>query len=198
MAGQVNNSTTTLRIMHCLRAPLGGLFRHVCDLIRGQKELGHSVGVICDIRTGDALAGQLLASFEEICDLGVHRLTIGRRVGPRDLFTFRQIGSICEEQSPDILHGHGAKGGAFARLLAGTHGAASVYTPHGGSLHYSPKTPEGLFYIAIERALRSRTNGIIFESEYAHRCYTDKVGTLQVPSRLIVNGLRDDEFSELG
>ena len=27
-------------VMHCLRSPLGGLFRHVCDLVEGQSQLG--------------------------------------------------------------------------------------------------------------------------------------------------------------
>ena len=42
----------------------------------------------------------------------------------------------------DVLHGHGAKGGAYARLAArklkrkGSR-VKAIYTPHGGSLHYS-------------------------------------------------------------
>ena len=38
------------------------------------------------------------------------------------------------ETGADVLHGHGAKGGAYARLTG--RGAIRVYTPHGGSLHY--------------------------------------------------------------
>ena len=43
----------------CLRAPVGGLFRHVRDLARGQAAAGHDVGVVCDaipaLQPGDAL-----------------------------------------------------------------------------------------------------------------------------------------------
>jgi len=192
-----NDKTSTLRIMHCLRAPVGGLFRHVCDLVNGQLEQGHSVGIICDIQTGYDVAGRVLKDFESVCDLGIHRLAISRRVSPRDVLTYRQIIGICTQQSAHILHGHGAKGGAFARLAASSIGAAAVYTPHGGSLHYNPKSLEGRFYISIERILRSRTDGLIFESDYARRMYVDKVGGLQPRAKLIVNGLHDDEFSEL-
>ena len=31
-----------------LRAPVGGLFRHVCDLAAEQARRGHAVGVVCD------------------------------------------------------------------------------------------------------------------------------------------------------
>ena len=41
-----------LRVLHVLRAPLGGLFRHVLDLTRGQIERGHEVGLIADSLTG--------------------------------------------------------------------------------------------------------------------------------------------------
>ena len=37
-----------LRILHCLRAPVGGLFRHVRDLVQEQVAAGHDVAVICD------------------------------------------------------------------------------------------------------------------------------------------------------
>ena len=41
-----------LRIVHCFRSPIGGLFRHVADLTQEQARNGHSVGIICDSTTG--------------------------------------------------------------------------------------------------------------------------------------------------
>ena len=38
----------SLKIMHILRAPVGGLFRHVLDIARGQAARGHRVGLIVD------------------------------------------------------------------------------------------------------------------------------------------------------
>ena len=37
-----------IRILHCLRAPVGGLFRHVLDLSEEQAALGHDVGIVMD------------------------------------------------------------------------------------------------------------------------------------------------------
>ena len=45
-----------LNILHVLRAPVGGLFRHVVDLARGQTERGHRVGLIADSLSGGTAA----------------------------------------------------------------------------------------------------------------------------------------------
>jgi hypothetical protein len=41
-------SSVPLNILHVFRAPVGGLFRHVVDLARGQAARGHNVGLIAD------------------------------------------------------------------------------------------------------------------------------------------------------
>ena len=56
-------SDQNLRILHCLRAPVGGLFRHVCDLAAEQARRGHAVGVVCDAVAQDPLTEQRLAAL---------------------------------------------------------------------------------------------------------------------------------------
>ncbi len=51
-----------------------------------------------------------------------------------------------EAMAPDVLHGHGAKGAALVRLAPNVGHAVRAYTPHGGSLVYSPGTAAGSFY----------------------------------------------------
>ncbi len=70
----------------------------------------------------------------------------------------------------DVLHGHGAKGGAFVRLMSAP-SAIRVYTPHGGSLHYGRHTLRGMVYGAIERFLMRRTELFLFESAFARDTY---------------------------
>ena len=41
-----------LKILHVLRSPVGGLFRHVLDLSRAQAARGHPVGIVADASTG--------------------------------------------------------------------------------------------------------------------------------------------------
>lgn len=43
-----------LRIIHCFRSPVGGVFRHVRDLIEEHVKQGHKVGIVCDSSTGGA------------------------------------------------------------------------------------------------------------------------------------------------
>jgi hypothetical protein len=52
-----------MRILHCLRAPVGGLFRHVTDLARQQVADGHQVGIIADSTTGGSAAEALPRSL---------------------------------------------------------------------------------------------------------------------------------------
>ena len=75
-----------------------------------------------------------------------------------------------------MLHGHGAKGGAYARLVP-RRGAIRVYTPHGGSLHYGRASPVGLIYLTLERLLMARTELFLFESAYGRDAFTAKIGT---------------------
>ena len=54
-----HSSPTPVSIVHVLRAPVGGLFRHVIDLSREQAARGCRVGVIADSSTGGARAEEL-------------------------------------------------------------------------------------------------------------------------------------------
>ena len=44
----------SLRIVHCFRSPIGGIFRHVRDLAEQHSAAGHQVGILCDSSTGGA------------------------------------------------------------------------------------------------------------------------------------------------
>lgn len=186
-----------MRVVHCFRAPVGGLFRHVRDLARGQAELGCAVGILCDSTSGGAFAESALTELESVCALGVERTPMSRLLSAKDIAAVRAIAAYCREAKPDILHGHGAKGGAYARLLAARFGARAVYTPHGGSLHYSLGSPGGLLFLGLEKALRRRTDGFLFESDFSAACYADKVGAPGGPARIVPNGLADEEFDSL-
>ena len=105
------------RIIHCFRAPLGGVMRHVGDLVTAQHGMGLDVGLITASNLGGAGADKLLRSLEPKCTLGIHRLPMGRLPMLRDLAAYRAIRKICHALRPDLLHGHGAKGGAFAALI---------------------------------------------------------------------------------
>ena len=167
------------------------------DLARLHHEAGHQVGILCDSTTGGAHEEALFDSIRPYLALGLVRTPIHRSVGPADLLTlYRCMGKIKEIQ-PDIIHGHGAKGGALARLIgarlrASRYCVARIYTAHGGSLHFSGSSLSGRFYFRLERFFEKYTDGLVFVSEYLK-----KVGKPRPPSRLIYNGLAEREFDDV-
>src|SRR5271170_5517418 len=109
---QATFAPTSLKILHILRAPLGGLFRHVVDVTKGQIERGHRVGLIVDSMTGGARADALLAELAPCMALGIERIPITRHLSPRDIYALWRISRLVSAVTPDVLHGHGAKGAA--------------------------------------------------------------------------------------
>lgn len=188
-----------LRILHCLRAPVGGLFRHVCDLAAEQARAGHHVGVVCDAAGGDRLTEPRLAALHPHLALGLLRVGMSRNIGPSDLYAYQAIRVHALGLGIDVIHGHGAKGGAYSRLVGRAlkrsgHKIASCYTPHGGSLHYHPASLQGRIYMALERQLARSSDALIFESAFSAGKYRDQVGTPACATRVIPNGLSPDEF----
>lgn len=128
-----------LSIVHVLRAPVGGLFRHVVDLAREQAARGCMVGVIADSSTGGERAESIFHDLAPYLTLGVLRLAMPRLPGPSDAANALIIARKLAAIAPDVVHGHGSKGGLYARApgLLGRGGPVRAYTPHGGSFHYS-------------------------------------------------------------
>ena len=194
MPAQLKEQQNKLNVIHLLRAPVGGLFRHASDLICEQQKLGLKLGLICDSSKNDSHATSVLAELASTCELGIYHVPMGRKIGLLDVRALAEIVKICRNLHPDIIHGHGAKGGAYARLSAKHIGAKSIYTPHGGSLHFSARSPVGFVYLLLEHFLRGRSDGIIFESQFSADTYVKKVGAITCATRIIHNGLRNEEF----
>ena len=194
MAPQPDQS---LRILHAIRPPVGGIFRHVLDLAHGQADRGHHVGILADSLTGGERADQALAELSPRLKLGVHRVAIHREPSPADMLAWVHFTRLIRRLKPDVLHGHGAKAGVFVRAMTRGRGIICVYTPHGGSLHYPPNTFKGALYGRIERALMNRTDLFLFESAYARDAYKRIVGTPTGLVRCVFNGVTANEFDAI-
>ena len=182
-----------LNILHVLRAPVGGLFRHVCDLARGQAARGHRVGLIADSSSGGAQASAVLADLSQVLALGLTRIPMPRQLGTKDFAAIRHVAQRAAQAKADVIHGHGAKGGAYGRLALNRQ-AMRVYTPHGGSLHYRWSSPAGLIYLAAESLLMRRTDLFLFESRYARDVFAKKIGEPAALMRVVHNGVAEAEF----
>lgn len=178
---------------------MGGIFRHVRDLADAQAAAGHLVGIVCDSTTGGAFEEALFDEMKETLALGVHRTPMQRHIGPGDAASAWRTFKIIKELQPDVLHGHGAKGGAYARLFGSLlrvsrSRVARLYSPHGGSLHYDERTATGKLFFAIERTMAFFTDYLLFVSDYERQAYRRKVGEPRIPNVLVYNGLREVEF----
>lgn len=188
-----------LRIVHCFREPTGGLFRHVRDLVSLQAEKGHAIGIVCDATTGGPREDALLEELRPKLGLGLHRIAMQRHVGPGDAAAAFKAYRTIKKLQPDILHGHGAKGGFYARLFGSVlrvfrSRVARIYSPHGGSLHFDRKTRRGSGVFLVERMLAPMTDAVLFVSNFEKRVYEEKVGRPYGLHAVVHNGLAEEEF----
>ncbi len=186
-----------LNILHVFRAPVGGLFRHVLDLTREQVARGHRVGLIADQSTGGARADEALAKLAPLLALGLTRVPMHRHANPSDLLVLAHVVRRAAQTQADVVHGHGAKGGAYARLSFGAKRAVRAYTPHGGSLLFGHDTLAGKFYLATERLLMLRGDLFLFESAYSAAIFASKIGTPRGLVRVVHNGVSRGEFEPI-
>ena len=188
-----------MRILHCLRAPVGGLFRHVLDLAGEQAARGHDVGILADSNAEDRLTAGKFAAVAGDLRLGIHRIPMSRQPGLGDYKAYRSVLRHVRPLDLDVMHGHGAKGGAYARLAARAlkregRKLRAFYTPHGGTLNFKPGSLEGRVFLKLEKILEGFSDGIVFESAYAQRVYRERIGPGPAPERIIPNGLQPSDF----
>ena len=69
--------------------------------------------------------------------LGLSRVAMHRQPNPGDLFALAHVIRRAKQTQADVVHGHGAKGGAYARLVIGNPRALRAHTPRGGSFRCS-------------------------------------------------------------
>ena len=189
-----------LRILHVFRAPVGGLFRHVVDVARAQIARGLDVGIFCDSSTGGERAAQALDELRPGLTLGVTRVPMWRNPHPLDAAALYAFNRAYRSLKPNVLHGHGSKGGAYARLALSPgldRGTIRAYTPHGGSFNYKPGTVMHRLYMTAEALLAKRTDVFLFESGYIGARFRDSVGETDRTVRIVLNGISEAEFEPI-
>jgi glycosyltransferase involved in cell wall biosynthesis len=132
--------------------------------------------------------------------LGVGEAGITRNPGPADLFALAKFRAFVARARPDVIHGHGAKGGLLARLTrwSGPPGAPiAAYTPHGGSFNYKAGSLVHHLYMAVERGLAPLTDLFLFESGYIASRYDRYVDVDAGLRRVVFNGLNASEFEPI-
>lgn len=170
-----------MTIVQIVRAPAGGIRKHVVDLCQYFVSQGHRVVLVTDLSGADHSFKKTVQEdwFKEI---KLINLAIPRSPHPRDLINLLQLAQILFRIKPDVVHGHGAKGGIYARLLGGRR---SVYSPHGGSLHGNYGAFQNFVYQSIEKLLLPLTGWVLLESQYTFNKFRSLVS--QTFQRVSVN-----------
>lgn len=188
-----------MRILHCFRSPVGGIFRHVRDLVEEHRAAGHEVGILCDSSTGGEHEDRLFDTIRPQLSLGLTRIPMRRSIAPSDLAALYRSYKHIRSLRPDILHGHGAKGGVLARLIGSAlrvnrYCVARLYSPHGGSLHFDRSSLSGKVVLQLERFQERFGDALVFVCDYERRTYEEKVGKPLKTARVIYNGIGEAEF----
>ena len=181
------------RVVFVLRTPVGGLFRHVCDLAALLRKRGVEAGLVCGDFDPPHLP-RIRGPLDEVFRLGVVSVAMPATFGPRDLSALSATWRFLRRVRPDIVHGHGAKGGVYARIASRIAGIPALYTPHGGSLHYQGTARGKAVYFPIERLLLRLSSALVFESEFARDRFCEFVARPACLSRVVRNGVADEEF----
>ena len=198
MSERADDRDRKLRILHVLRAPLGGLYRHVVDLTREQVARGHAVGFVTDSLTGGDRAAANLAALEPMLELGVRRLPMLRAPHASDMLATLKIAAHARRLKADVIHGHGSKGGLYARLPALLPGAGKIvrcYTPHGGSFNHVAAPLVQATYMGVEKLLARHTDVLLFESVFIANRFHQRIGECDALVRIVQNGISEAEFT---
>ena len=127
-----------------------------------------------DHETGGERADNVLRELSTSLALGLKRLPMRRNPAPDDLYNLYAITRRTHKLAPDVIHGHGSKGGLYARLpgiFNPRSGIIRAYTPHGGSFNFRPGSAIHRVYMKAEAFLERATDLYLFESAFIQNCF---------------------------
>lgn len=147
-------------VVQILRAPIGGIRKHVFDILEYVSTKTAQQIFITNTIDSDT-------ELPNYKNLTTYNITINDRPELRDITNIVKIYKILKIQNIDIIHGHGAKGGIYARVLSLLLNTKCIYTPHGGSLHRVYGKIKNKIYDLIEFVFVPLTDVYLFESKYS-------------------------------
>lgn len=178
------------KILILLEATLGGIRKHVLDLILGLDKTTYDIVFIYSLKRADKKFIDDLKYLKTL-DISLYEITMAREINPLvDYFSFLRFLKILIDEKPDLLHLHGAKAGALGRIIGIFINIKIVYTPHGGSYHLF-NTMSGKLYYAIEKILSCKKYHYIGVSKDSVNKITDIVGYNE-NIHLIYNGISNE------
>lgn len=158
-------------IVQILRAPIGGIRKHVLDILDDVSSSDMRQIFITNMTDTDVD----LSYLRNNKNIELFHVDIFEAPGLQDLRNIIQIYKILKNKNVNVVHGHGAKGGLYARALAKLLGARCIYTPHGGSLHRVHGKLKNFLYDIIEKMMVPLTDLFLFESQYSKKVFAKNI-----------------------
>lgn len=176
-------------ILQITAFPEGGIGLHLILLLKGLHKQ-HNISFVTNFdKQDDRFKNEFITLQQSLMD--ITHLEIKKKPSIRsDLFNIFKLYKIYKNKNIHIVHGHGAKGGLYARVLGFMLNTKVIYTPHGGSLHDMHGKFMGSIYIFIEKILYYFTDKFIFESQYSKNIFTKKVNSCEEKLYVNYNGIK--------
>lgn len=184
------------KIVTIVRTPMGGIRKHIMSIVNELPRDCFCHYFISDLSGADSGFYESL-DHETLPKNQIYDLQIKTNPHPSDLINFIKIFCIIKRLNVDIIHGHGAKGGLYARIIGKLLGKKVVYTAHGGSLHTMHGFAGNLIYKFIEYILYFFTDILIFESKYTQGQFQNRIIKSSKKFVLNYNGTKVHSRSEL-
>jgi glycosyltransferase involved in cell wall biosynthesis len=174
-----------LRILHVLEAAEGGTRRWLCDVLEGLDPSMFAQDCVVSLRR-NARFGEVLEPLRQrghACWV----VNMEREVHPlRDALSLRRIVRIARESGCDVIHGHSAKGGMFARAAGKLLSKPVIYTPHAFS--FLQASPKSVCYKLAEKAARPWTT-LLHAVSTSEAATALRLGFPAEKIRLVPNGV---------
>lgn len=185
-------------VVQVLRAPVGGIRKHVVAIVEALENSPIFEWYWVTSTEPEDIDEGFKSFLESLPTTSKHKiipLKINDKPELRDIKNILKIRGFLRNKSVQIIHGHGAKGGVYARLLGPVLRAKVIYTPHGGSLHDMFGKLKGFVYSMIEKILYPFTDLFVFESRYTQNQFYKKVINSSKKAVLNLNGIKVPELT---
>lgn len=189
----MNKGQSKIHVLQVVGDPIGGLRLHIHTLIKGLDLSRFNLSYAYSNTATDTVFEQEIPQFRSILKTEV-ALSIKKKPDFSDILNIYKLYKVVKRDRVDIIHGHGAKGGLYARIVGTLTNTKTVYTPHGGVAHDMFSATESTIYRMVEGLLKTYTDYYIFESNYTKNAFCRKLGEIKSRWSVIYNGVDLSKF----
>jgi glycosyltransferase involved in cell wall biosynthesis len=161
-------------IVYIFSYPEGGIGTHIIDICKSKIAKKYNIILISNFKKKDKKFSSFL--LENSDNIELFDLNIDKNPKINDIFNILRIYLFLKNRDDIlIIHGHGAKGGLYSRIVGKLLNKKIIYTPHGGSLHLNYGKIKNFIFKLVEKKLYKFTDKIIFESNYSSKKFEQNI-----------------------